>query len=490
MTENISTKSADKRVLDKQEQTLLEKGKELTSQLFASIKTAQLYEQNNEMFIKQSRKLFDLVSELIQKEGEIVLVSKGGYLFLNDLRLKFDLERYAGSKFITEIFERFDLEKISIEEGVISSELDSFVYLFGHLNPDEEEIFDLFEKKIHQQGISHIKVERIPPFKKESYTKSLQENKRLAKKTFFNAVTVVREVMSSLESRKTVNMVRVKRVVQSLVDLIMEDEPAFLELTALKNFDEYTYIHSANVCVLSIMCGVRLGLEKNKLCELGFAALFHDLGKVRLPHELINKPAQFDDSDWVQVRRHPVLGVKTILSFRRLDDYSMKAIVVAFEHHLNLDLSGYPKVSKKRDLNLFSRIVSIADAYDAMTSGRVYIKAPYSPDEALKMMFYRSGVFYDPLLLKVFINVVGVYPVGTLVVLDTREIGVVCGINSEDLARPKVKIIADRYGEKEKHPLVDLRKFDETRNEYHFSIVQTLDPQRCKIDISEYLAVE
>lgn len=490
MGKETSTKSSDKKFLDKQEETLLQKGKELVSQLLASIKTAQIYEQNNEMFIKQSRKLFDLISELIQKEGEILLVSKEGYLFLNDLRLKFDLEKYAGSKFIMEIFERFDMEKISIEEGVTSSELDSFVYLFGHLNPEEKDIFDLFEEKIHKQGISHIKVERIPLFKKESYKKSLQENKRLAKKTFFNAVTVVREAMSSLESRKTVNIVRVKRMVQSLVDLIMEDEGTFLELTALKNFDEYTYIHSADVCVLSIMCGVRLGLEKNKLCELGLAALFHDLGKVRLPYELINKPAEFDDSEWVQIRRHPELGVKTILSFRRLDDYSMRAILVAFEHHLNLDLSGYPKVSKKRDLNLFSRIVSIADAYDAMTSGRVYIKTSYSPDETLKRMFYRSGIFYDPVLLKVFINVVGVYPVGTLVVLDTGEIGVVCGINSEDLARPRVKIIADRYGEKEEHPIVDLRKFDETKNEYSFSIVQTLDPQRYKIDISQYLAVE
>ncbi len=476
--------------MEKQNVALLEKGKDLVVQLYASIKTAQIYEQNNEMFVNQSERLFDLVSEIVQKEGEIVLVNKGGYLFLNELRLKFDFGNYAGSKFIMEIFEKFDLGKISIEEGVKSGELDRFIYGFVHLNPEEEELFSLLEENIHQQGISHIKVEKRPPFKKQAHEKSLLENRKLAKKTFFNAVTVVREVMSSLEARKTVNIIRVKRVVQSLVDLIIEDEATFLELTALKDFDEYTYIHSANVCVLSVMCGVRLGFEKNKLSELGFAALFHDLGKVRLPCELINKPDRFNDSDWVQIRRHPVLGVKTILSSRRLDHYSMRAIMVAFEHHLNLDLSGYPRISNKRNLNLFSRIVSIADAYDAMTSGRVYVKEPYSPDKALKRMFYRSGVFYDPLLLKVFINVVGIYPVGTLVILDTLEIGVVSGINSEDLARPKVKIIADSYGEKEEKPIVDLRKFDEVKNDYQRTIVQTLDPQKCKIDISKYLAVE
>ncbi|KPL02403.1 MAG: hypothetical protein AMJ90_05880, partial [candidate division Zixibacteria bacterium SM23_73_2] len=395
MSKETTQNFSDQKVFYKEEEHLFERGKDLVSWLHASIKTAQIYEKNNDMFRNQSERLFALVSELVEKEGEIALVYKGGYLFLNDLRLKFDLEKYADSKFVMETFEKFDWGRISIEEGITSEELDILICIIGHLESEEEEIFDLFEKEIHQQGISHIKVERIPPFKKDEYEKSLKENRRLAKQTFFNSVSMVKEVMSSLEARKTVSIVRVKRVVQSLVDLILDDEATFLELTALKNFDEYTYVHSANVCVFSIMCGARLGFDKNRLCQLGFSALFHDLGKVKLPHDLINKPDRFDDSDWVQIRRHPLLGVKTILSSRRLDSYSMRAIVVAFEHHLNLDLSGYPKVDRGRKLNLFSRIVSIADAYDAMTSGRVYNKEPYSPDEALRRMFYRSGAVYD-----------------------------------------------------------------------------------------------
>jgi hypothetical protein len=131
--------------------------------------------------------------------------------------------------------------------------------------------------------------------------------------------------------------------------------------------------------------------------------------------------------------------------------------------------------------------VSIADAYDAMTSGRVYMKTPLSPDEALKKMLYRQGTFYDPVLLKVFVNVVGAYPVGTLVFLNTGEMGIVFKINSDDLARPVVRLIADRQGVKESPQEVDLSKKDPTTGEYTHFIVQTLDPSRYKIDLSKYL---
>ncbi|MGB2696483.1 MAG: HD-GYP domain-containing protein, partial [Candidatus Zixiibacteriota bacterium] len=290
-----------------------------------------------------------------------------------------------------------------------------------------------------------------------------------------------------VESGKVVPVVKLKRVVQKLVDRIIEDEETFLGFTAIKNFDEYTYVHSATVCVLSILFGMRLGLDKKRVSELGFAALFHDVGKIKLPHDLITKPSEFDENDWNMIRKHPIFGAKSLLGIRSPDEYCQRAIIVAFEHHLNLDLSGYPEIKRPRELNLFSRIVSIADAYDAMTSGRVYLKSPISPDEALKKMLYRQGRFYDPVLLKVFINVVGIYPVGTLVFLNQGELGLILKVNSDDLARPVVRIIADKKGEMETTLEVDLREKDETTGEYRRHIVQSLDPSQYKIDLSKYL---
>jgi len=258
-------------------------------------------------------------------------------------------------------------------------------------------------------------------------------------------------------------------------------------LTSIKNFDEYTFAHSVNVCVLSVSLGVRLGLSKRELSELGFAALFHDVGKVRLPLNILNKPGELNEQEWEEVRKHPVFGVKTLLSKRSLDRFSTRAMVVSFEHHLNLDLSGYPQLSFKKDLNLFSRIVTIADVYDSMTSGRVYAKTPLTPDEALRRMLGKEGKAFDPVLLKVFINMLGIYPVGSVVILDSGEVGVVMKANPAELSRPEVAIIADKSGKKDKMETVDLTKIDEKTGKHKRTILKTIDPHQYKLDIARYI---
>ncbi len=465
---------------------LLEKGRELVKQLFAIIKTAQIYDQNNAIFIKQSNALMSVVVDLLKRENQIQLKLKGGHVFLNEARLKFDFQGYSASRSLLDELPRYGVDGITIEPGVDQTELNKFAYLFPEIDPEKEEAFTTLQSRLEEVGIEHIGLEELLAKDEDSSSKSRVERKEQAKRTFFQAVAVIKDVTGYVETGKVVPVVKLKRVVQKLVDRIIEDEETFLGFAAIKNFDEYTYVHSANVCVLSILFGMRLGLDKKRVSELGFAALFHDVGKVKLPHDLITKPSEFDENDWNMIRKHPIFGAKSLLGIRSPDPYCQRAIVVAFEHHLNLDLSGYPEVQRPRELNFFSRIVSITDAYDAMISGRVYLKTPISPDEALKKMLYRQGRFYDPVLLKVFINVVGVYPVGTLVFLNNSEMGLVFKINPEDLARPLVRIIADKDGEIESPMEVDLSEKDDKTGEYPRHIVQSLDPSRYKIDLSKY----
>ncbi len=478
-------------VIEKREKAfdsfVLEKGKILVKQLFASLKTAQLYDQNNAMFSKQSNALMDVVNDLVKNEGQIQLRFKEGYIFLNEVRLKFGVEGYSASRALLDDFPKYWIEGLSIESGIIQRELDKFISLFSHLDPEKEGTFETVKTRLNQVGIEHIKLSELVLKDEDSHLRSREKRKEVARKTFFHAVAMIRDVTGYVETEKVVPVVKLKRAVQKLVDQIIEEEETFMGLTAIKSFDEYTYVHSANVCVLSILFGLRLGLDKKRLSELGFAALFHDVGKIKLPHDLIAKPSEFNENDWSMIKKHPSLGAKSLLGIRCLDEYSQRAVVVAFEHHLNLDLSGYPELTKPREINLFSRIVSIADAYDAMTSGRVYMKTPISPDEALRKMLYRQGKFYDPVLLKVFVNVVGVYPVGTLVFLNTSEMGIVLKINPDDMVRPVVRIIADRQGVKKSPVEVDLSKKDTATDEYSRFIVQTLDPSRYKLDLSKYL---
>jgi HD-GYP domain-containing protein (c-di-GMP phosphodiesterase class II) len=179
-------------------------------------------------------------------------------------------------------------------------------------------------------------------------------------------------------------------------------------------------------------------------------------------------------------------GVRAILKLKKLDELTMKSAIVSFEHHMNVDHSGYPKIRQLMELDLFSRIVSLADQYDAMTSSRVYSRTPMAPDKALSIMLDRAGTQLDPLLFKFFINMVGVYPIGTLVILDSKELGLVTESNQLFPTRPRVLIIIDSQGKRIEGHTVDLSEKDD-QDRYVRSIKKTMDPNKYQINLAEYL---
>jgi HD-GYP domain-containing protein (c-di-GMP phosphodiesterase class II) len=466
---------------------LLEQGRNLVYQFYVSIKTAQLYERSNLTYVKQSENLFDLVKSLLEEEEKIILNSKEGYLFLNEARLKFSFEGYISSKFILEIFRKIQFESLTVSPEVTKEELDEFVFLLAHADYDCTDSFGRLEKKTADLGIRHIKPEKFAQEWDTGDEASPENRKNVAKKRFFKTISVAQEMVESVKTGRSINTVKSKRAIQFLIDQLIHDETNLMSLTAIKSFDEYTFAHSVNVCILSVALGGRLGLSKKKLSELGYAALFHDIGKVRIPLSILNKPEELGEDEWKEMRKHPVLGVKTLLSRRAFDKFSLRAMVVAFEHHLRIDLSGYPQLSFKKDLNLYTRIVSIADVYDSMTSGRVYVKIPLTPDVAVKRMIEQAGRSFDPVLLKVFINMLGIYPVGSVVLLDGGEVGVVMKSKPDELSRPEVAIIADKDGKKDKIEMVDLAGIDEKTGEYKRTILKTIDPNQYKLNIARYI---
>ena len=479
--------SAEKSSSKASQRYLLEHGRDLVYQLYASIKTAQLYERSNLTYVKQSENLFDLVRSFLEKEEKIILNSKEGYLFLNETRLKFSFEGYLSSRFVLETLRKFQFEGLTVDSEVTKEELDQLVFLLAHTHYDCEDVLGRLERRMADMGIRHIKLDKFAEEWDMGDEASLENRKKVAKKRFFKTISVARETVESAKTGRSINTVKSKRAIQFLIDQLIHDETNLMSLTTIKSFDEYTFAHSVNVCILSVALGGRLGFSKKNLSELGYAALFHDIGKVRIPLEILNKPKELDEEEWKQMRKHPVLGVKALLSRRALDKFSLRAMVVAFEHHLKLDLSGYPHLSLKKDLNLYTRIVTIADVYDSMTSGRVYAKIPVTPDVALKRMMDQAGKSFDPVLLKVFINMLGIYPVGSVVLLDSGEVGVVMKSNPDELSRPEVAIIADRTGKRDKIDMVDLTGTDESTGKYKRSILKTIDPNQYNLDIARYI---
>ena len=274
---------------------------------------------------------------------------------------------------------------------------------------------------------------------RQAYRKALGA---VGRKAYSNALGQVGKMGGELTGQKRPGVKKSKRAIQDMIALLNEDESILLGMSTLRDYDDYTFTHSVNVAILAMCLGKRLGLSKLHLEHLGLCALFHDLGKVDVPIELIRKPGGFTDEEFAVIKTHPLHSVRHIIQFNASPAMKMKILLPPFEHHLAADLSGYPQTGRQAPLSLLGRILAIADQYDAMNSSRAYRLDPISPERSLQIMIDLAGSKIDPLLLKVFINMVGVYPIGTLLLLDTEETALVMEVPEKaEEGRPIVRLL-------------------------------------------------
>ncbi|MDR2200403.1 MAG: HD domain-containing protein [Deltaproteobacteria bacterium] len=286
-----------------------------------------------------------------------------------------------------------------------------------------------------------------------------------ARKSYSRALAVVTNLEDKLLNGDAVSIAKSRRVVQDMVESLFQEERLLLNLSTIRDYDDYTCTHCVNVAILAMCLGKRVGLGKIAVVTLGLTGLFHDLGKVDIPIELIRKTAKFTREEYELVKNHSLFSVIRILQINAEHKLKSKLILAPFEHHLGIDLAGYPISDKHSPVSLFGRIVAIADHYDALTSSRSYRPVPMNPEQALDIMTSLSGKALDPLLLKVFINMVGIYPIGTLLVTDTREVAMVAETPPDAVdARPLAYLLEKSEGCIIKGELVNLSDLDEAGN--------------------------
>lgn len=463
----------------REEREIFKTGKDLINQLSVCIRTAQVHEPSNVAVTSVIERLVSTVNLLVASERVLGLELRGEFFYLNDYRIRYSLEFLLNFDYLVREFKKRELGSVIFKDKITSEDIKIFVTAFIS-SPFSEKPYDVMEEKMLES--KNISVQRL----KKIVEDASLDPRKMVKKTYFNAVSYTRGVINSLKSGEKVNIKKAKRVVESMVDQIIEQEQLLLGMTAIKDYDEYTYHHSVNVSILSIALGQRIGLNRKMLTELGMVALFHDIGKMEIPYEVLNKPTNFTDEEWKIIKKHPVWGVKALLKLKKLDALTIKSVIVTFEHHINYDFSGYPKVRKANELDFLSRIVCLADQYDAMTSSRVYSRVPMAPDKALSIMMERSGSQLDPLLFKFFINMIGVFPIGTLVMLNTKELGLVYESNQLFASRPRVMIIVDDKGNRVKGNVFDLTEKNAQGN-FIRMITKTMDPNKYKINFAEYM---
>ncbi|UCE24697.1 MAG: HD domain-containing protein [Candidatus Zixiibacteriota bacterium] len=458
----------------------------LLTAFFVLYKTARIIEESNATFQRQAASFLKHISRAAEDSGTVYIKSISGRYFVNQKMVRFDAEGPSGAAAVVSEWETLGIGGVRFASGISQEEIEQFFTFIAQVKPNSENLESLSEQlKTHRmssvQLLSRLAEEENGPAVSEEVRK---EFRRGARSTFFKAMSVVQEVIVNTKEDREINISKTKRVVHSLIDHITRDESSLIELTAIKDFDDYTYAHCTNVCVYALTLGVRLGLDRSRLSQLGMTALFHDIGKVKLPTDLIRKPEAYNENDWIQMQTHPLLGAKTILRNLKFDMHTARAARGALEHHVNKDFTGYPALrNQERQLNLFSKIISIVDTFDALTSGRIYLRRPIPPEDVLKKMHYQMNVKFDAFLLKIFNDVIGIYPAGTVVLLSTDEIGLVLTNNEKDKARPYVKIVGNKQGLLESPEWADL-SLEENQ---HRSIVRRVDPERYGLDIKHFV---
>lgn len=270
--------------------------------------------------------------------------------------------------------------------------------------------------------------------------------------TYLETGNLIKNVMDDVRLGKPFSVKAVKEAAAQCVDKVLENSDAMLLLTQLKHRDQYTAQHSLNVCVLAILLGLELGLSGDDLKTLGLCALLHDIGKAKIPLEILNKPGRLEDDELEIMHKHTEFGRDILMSGPHIVP---EAANVAYGHHEHLDGTGYPQGMEKNSLSHFSKIVTIVDAYDAITSDRVYQQGrPHLT--ALDILVKGMYTEFDAGFVMHFINCIGFYPQGNLVEFTNGEVGIVVEQNKNDKLKPKVLLILDERKTAAPERLLDL----------------------------------
>lgn len=446
-------------------------GKHILSQLLAARKNFQLYPSDHPTV---SQSIADITASL-QSLGQDKITFT---IFENEFYFEGELLILEAASFqeLSKILQERGIQSLTFCREVTSKEILEFVKISCQ-DPTffkEESLFERLEK-LGVRGIYGGLIAALPVT--DSLTDGA-ESKQSPKDVYASAVETIKEAMNVCKSGKAINIRQVRNVVSSLIDFARSDEPALLILTAIKNYDEYTYYHSVNVCILSLGMGMRLGFSEKSLNLLGCSALLHDVGKILVPTEILNKPQGLNEEEKEILKKHATRGAQILASLPHPYEYSA---ITALEHHKRYDNIKSLSYDDSRRTHVFSRIVQIADVYDASASRRSY-KKPWLPSQSVHYLLMKSGSLFDPVLARIFTELVGLYPIGSLVEMNTRELALVVDLNSQDIRRPKVKIIRDEANRDMEEPFeVELAK-DQSR-----SIVNFLSPQENRIDIMKYI---
>jgi HD-GYP domain-containing protein (c-di-GMP phosphodiesterase class II) len=404
--------------------------------LYHLVQTAKIYDDNNQLTKECLAKFKTILDELTQAEDLKIQIWRGRF-HLGGEKLSYGREAVG---IINEMIEYFSgrglggLQFFMTSRKVSPENLMRLIRLLD-VSEKQEDPFNWLDQKLRGPARSWVQI-----YKEQEGDLKPQER---AKKAYLYALASIKEVTAK-SSQGMTGVRKARRLAQTIVDLVREDQSLVLGLATIKAYDDYTYAHSVNVSLLATCLGRHIGLSKVALEHLCVCGLFHDLGKVGISKKVLLKRGELNEEEWKSMRGHPLLGVRKILKLNANKEMRSKIILGPFEHHLNPDMTGYPKTHFMKKLSLLGKILRIADVYEALTANRAYRPRSFTPDEALRLMWSEVGKNFDPVLLKSFITMMGIYPVGSIVELNDGRTALVKDYPDQSPKdRPMVQILND-----------------------------------------------
>ncbi len=397
----------------------------------ATMRSVQLYSKGHPIIGKNIEALSGAIQMLHTMQPTLVIDMVGNEVIVDDMPV-------TKAESLTPTVRRLKqggIERITVDRGVTVDELAAFAAAVAAIDGIEETAFVTDTLG----SLTHIRVGRVAV---EQRVDADAGDMATIRRMYTEAVSVAGSVWESAQTEGRPDATLARNMVDGLAQAVAQNRTALLALTTLKNYDNYTFTHMVNVSILMMGQARALGIDGALLREFGLAALMHDIGKVRTPLEILNKPDKLTDDEFTIMKRHVVDGAEIL---RGTPEIPTLAPVVAFEHHLRMDGSGYPTGAKRPTLNLGTMLCGIADVYDAMRSQRTYQQS-FPTDRILEVLKRNDGQQFDQHLVRRFVQLLGIYPVGNFVRLDTGEVAVVRHVHAPDPYRPQVRVVYDKDG--------------------------------------------
>jgi putative nucleotidyltransferase with HDIG domain len=447
------------------------RAEELIRRLAAALRGTELYSPAHPLVQRGVDAFMTAVTESLQTAPSVIIGFIGDEIVVDGHRLARGTASLVG--FARDLRER-DIEKVTFSRGLTRDEVRALIAAFS----DRASAVPLPDRLV-ASGVRHVTLGRVIV----EEISDEQAGIAAARRVYSTAVETAETLWQAAKAGDQPDPGAARKIIDGLARLVTQDRTSLMALTALKKYDNYTFTHMVNVSALAMAQARALNIEGALLREFGFAALMHDIGKVNTPLEVLNKPDKLDKQEFEIMKQHVVDGAHIL---RRTPEMPALAPIVAFEHHLKQDLSGYPENIGTRKLNLCTMIVSIADVFDALRSNRPYRQGLATARIRAIMGEQGNPAFSQP-LLKRFVNMMGLFPVGNLVRLNTDELAVVTAEHPSDPFRPQVKILTNAKGETLEEPMLANTWERNSSGEHPRAVVEAVDPESVNVDPLTYM---